>query len=110
MLVIFIKIPFYTETQLEPESVLAEEEPMGTVIYLGCVCVCVETKTQHAFKCYYNLCVISFFNLCSFFFFFFYLSCDEKDGVCFHIGLLIFKYLRVKIFKDIWRFSALREL
>ncbi len=45
MLVIFIKIPFYTETQLEPESVLAEEEPMGTVTYLGYVYVCVETKT-----------------------------------------------------------------
>lgn len=71
MLVIFIKIPFYTETQLEPESVLAEEEPMGTVPSLGCVCVCVlgfhtmkiVTESQHAFKCHSSQCVISFFHI-----------------------------------------------
>jgi len=76
MLVIFIKIPFYTETQLEPESVLAEEEPMGTVPSLGCVCVCVlgfhtmktvETESQHAFKCHSSQCVISFLFIYAFY-------------------------------------------
>lgn len=79
MLVIFIKIPFYTETQLEPESVLAEEEPMGTVTCLGCVCV--ETKIQHAFKCYYNLCYFIFF-LFMLLFSFFNSAVMKRISVC----------------------------
>lgn len=60
------KDPFYTETQFEPESVLAEEE--GTVPSLGSVCVFVSGSLfniedliqnrmsnsdsfSHAFKC-----------------------------------------------------------